>query len=89
MGLTDKANPQQKYDLLWMGVDVGSTTVKVVVCDEIRTGSHSSRGTFMNSATEDTRREYQTVAVTVTGPGGRSSGDQVYVSETAWSGASR
>jgi len=34
MGLTDKANPQQKYDLLWMGVDVGSTTVKVVVCDD-------------------------------------------------------
>jgi predicted CoA-substrate-specific enzyme activase len=34
MGLTDKANPQQKYDLLWMGVDVGSTTVKVVVADD-------------------------------------------------------
>ena len=32
-GLTDKANPQRKYDLLWMGVDVGSTTVKVAVID--------------------------------------------------------
>ncbi len=32
-GLTDKANPQKKYDLLWMGVDVGSTTVKVTVVD--------------------------------------------------------
>ena len=32
-GLTEKANPQQKYDLLWMGVDVGSTTVKIVVVD--------------------------------------------------------
>ncbi|MGH9554231.1 MAG: BadF/BadG/BcrA/BcrD ATPase family protein, partial [Terriglobales bacterium] len=32
-GLTDKANPQKKYELLWMGVDVGSTTVKVAVID--------------------------------------------------------
>ncbi|HLK33924.1 MAG TPA: BadF/BadG/BcrA/BcrD ATPase family protein, partial [Terriglobales bacterium] len=32
-GLTEKANPQKKYELLWMGVDVGSTTVKVVVID--------------------------------------------------------
>ena len=32
-GLTDKANPQKKYDVLWMGVDVGSTTVKVAVID--------------------------------------------------------
>ncbi len=32
-GLTAKADPQKKYDLLWMGVDVGSTTVKVVVID--------------------------------------------------------
>ena len=32
-GLTDKANPQKKYDVLWMGVDVGSTTVKSVVID--------------------------------------------------------
>ena len=32
-GLTEKANPQKKYDLLWMGVDVGSTTVKVAVID--------------------------------------------------------
>ncbi len=32
-GLTEKANPQKKYDLLWMGVDVGSTTVKVAVLD--------------------------------------------------------
>src|SRR2546425_5558519 len=32
-GLTDKANPQKKYDLLWMGVDVGSTTVKVAAID--------------------------------------------------------
>src|SRR5438874_458062 len=32
-GLTEKADPQKKYDTLWMGVDVGSTTVKVVVID--------------------------------------------------------
>jgi predicted CoA-substrate-specific enzyme activase len=32
-GLTAKADPQKKYDLLWMGIDVGSTTVKVVVID--------------------------------------------------------
>src|ERR1051326_7352012 len=32
-GLTEKANSQKKYELLWMGVDVGSTTVKVVVID--------------------------------------------------------
>ncbi|HZR31876.1 MAG TPA: BadF/BadG/BcrA/BcrD ATPase family protein, partial [Terriglobales bacterium] len=32
-GITEKADPQKKYDLLWMGVDVGSTTVKVVVID--------------------------------------------------------
>jgi predicted CoA-substrate-specific enzyme activase len=32
-GLTDKANPQKQYDLLWMGIDVGSTTVKIVVID--------------------------------------------------------
>jgi predicted CoA-substrate-specific enzyme activase len=32
-GLTDKADPNKRYDLLWMGVDVGSTTVKVVVID--------------------------------------------------------
>ena len=32
-GLTEKANPQKSYDLLWMGIDVGSTTVKVVVVD--------------------------------------------------------
>src|SRR5512146_1113964 len=32
-GLTEKANPQKKYELLWMGVDVGSTTVKVAVID--------------------------------------------------------
>jgi predicted CoA-substrate-specific enzyme activase len=32
-GLTDKANPNRKYDQLWMGVDVGSTTVKIVVVD--------------------------------------------------------
>src|SRR5436305_12176234 len=32
-GLTDKANPQKTYDVLWMGVDVGSTTVKVAVID--------------------------------------------------------
>src|SRR3954454_17214888 len=32
-GLTEKANPQKKYDMLWMGADVGSTTVKVVVVD--------------------------------------------------------
>src|SRR5579864_756122 len=30
-GITEKANSQKKYELLWMGVDVGSTTVKVVV----------------------------------------------------------
>jgi len=33
-GLTEKAEPQKKYDLLWMGVDVGSTTVKIVVVDD-------------------------------------------------------
>src|SRR5439155_7911136 len=32
-GLTEKAQPDKKYDLLWMGVDVGSTTVKVAVID--------------------------------------------------------
>src|SRR3954447_519822 len=32
-GLTEKANPQKKYELLWMGADVGSTTVKVTVID--------------------------------------------------------
>jgi predicted CoA-substrate-specific enzyme activase len=32
-GLTEKANPQKKYDMLWMGADVGSTTVKIVVVD--------------------------------------------------------
>src|SRR5579884_1034692 len=32
-GLTEKANAAKKYDLLWMGVDVGSTTVKIVVID--------------------------------------------------------
>ena len=32
-GLTEKANPQKKYDMLWMGADVGSTTVKVTVVD--------------------------------------------------------
>src|ERR671928_1741158 len=32
-GLTEKANPQKRYDLLWMGIDVGSTTVKVAVID--------------------------------------------------------
>ena len=31
--LTEKANPQKAYNLLWMGIDVGSTTVKVVVVD--------------------------------------------------------
>jgi predicted CoA-substrate-specific enzyme activase len=33
-GLTEKAIPDKKYDLLWMGIDVGSTTVKVVVVDD-------------------------------------------------------
>ncbi|MBZ5512631.1 MAG: acyl-CoA dehydratase activase-related protein [Acidobacteriia bacterium] len=32
-GLTDKADSTKKYDQLWMGLDVGSTTVKVVVID--------------------------------------------------------
>src|SRR5690348_18124290 len=32
-GLTDKADSTKKYDLLWMGIDVGSTTVKVAVID--------------------------------------------------------
>src|SRR6476469_9315148 len=32
-GRTEKANPEKQYGLLWMGVDVGSTTVKVVVID--------------------------------------------------------
>src|SRR5512140_140661 len=32
-GLTDKADPQKKYGHLWMGVDVGSTTVKITVVD--------------------------------------------------------
>ena len=33
-GLTDKAVPDKKYDLLWLGIDVGSTTVKVIVVDD-------------------------------------------------------
>jgi predicted CoA-substrate-specific enzyme activase len=33
-GLTEKAIPDKKYDLLWMGIDVGSTTVKVIVVDD-------------------------------------------------------
>lgn len=33
-GLTDKAVTEKKYDLLWMGIDVGSTTVKVIVVDD-------------------------------------------------------
>src|SRR5438067_2185811 len=32
-GITEKADPRKTYDLLWMGIDVGSTTVKVVVID--------------------------------------------------------
>jgi len=32
-GLTEKADRNKSYDLLWMGIDVGSTTVKVVVID--------------------------------------------------------
>ena len=32
-GLTDKADSTKRYDQLWMGLDVGSTTVKVVVID--------------------------------------------------------
>ena len=32
-GLTDKADSTKKYDQLWMGLDVGSTTVKVVIID--------------------------------------------------------
>jgi predicted CoA-substrate-specific enzyme activase len=32
-GLTNKGDRNKRYDLLWMGVDVGSTTVKVVVVD--------------------------------------------------------
>src|SRR5512140_2014788 len=32
-GLTDKADSQKKYEHLWMGVDVGSTTVKITVVD--------------------------------------------------------
>jgi predicted CoA-substrate-specific enzyme activase len=32
-GLTDKADSQKKYKHLWLGVDVGSTTVKIVVVD--------------------------------------------------------
>jgi predicted CoA-substrate-specific enzyme activase len=33
-GLTEKANPEKNHELLWMGVDVGSTTVKIVVVDD-------------------------------------------------------
>jgi predicted CoA-substrate-specific enzyme activase len=32
-GLTEKADSQKKYEHLWMGVDVGSTTVKITVVD--------------------------------------------------------
>ena len=32
-GLTEKANPQKCYQQLWTGVDVGSTTVKMIVVD--------------------------------------------------------
>ena len=47
--------------------------MKVEVWVLTSTGAYSSAGTFMKAATEETRREYQTVAVMVTGPGGRSS----------------
>ena len=33
-GRTEKADPQKKYALLWMGIDVGSTTVKIVVIED-------------------------------------------------------
>ena len=65
-------------------------TSKVVVWPAMRTGTISSAGTLRYSATEETRREYQTVAVTCTGPGGSVSGSfQVNVSLRADSGASR
>ena len=32
-GLTEKANPQKCYQQVWTGVDVGSTTVKMIVVD--------------------------------------------------------
>ncbi|HXZ79937.1 MAG TPA: BadF/BadG/BcrA/BcrD ATPase family protein [Terriglobales bacterium] len=32
-GLTDKAIRDKKYEMLWMGADVGSTTVKIAVID--------------------------------------------------------
>src|SRR4051812_32859058 len=32
-GLTEKADSTKKYEHLWMGVDVGSTTVKITVVD--------------------------------------------------------
>jgi len=32
-GLTEKADSRKKYEHLWMGVDVGSTTVKITVVD--------------------------------------------------------
>ena len=44
------------------------------MCSDIFTGSISSAGIFRCSATEDTTREYQTVAFTVTGPGAMPSG---------------
>src|SRR5690242_5695626 len=32
-GLTEKADSNKAYELLWMGIDVGSTTVKIAVID--------------------------------------------------------
>ena len=37
-GRTEKANPEKQYGLLWMGVDVGSTTVKAVVVEDGKAG---------------------------------------------------
>jgi hypothetical protein len=53
----------------------------VVVCSLILMGAASSAWTPMYSATDDTSLEYQTVAVTVAVPAGRSPGnDHVKVS---------
>ena len=49
-------------------------TRNVVECSDILICSASSAEIFMYSATDETSFEYQTVAVTVTGPGAVLSG---------------
>ena len=53
-GITEKANSQKKYELLWMGVDVGSTTVKVGRADFLRI-SGSFMGKVCNKKAQRSR----------------------------------